>query len=95
MDLAEGHVAAVEKLTEGLHIYNLGAGKSTSVLHLVHAFEEANQLNVPYEIVERRSGDIAECFADVSKAERELGWRAQCTVVDMCRDAWRYELGIG
>lgn len=91
VDLAKGHVAAVEKLTEGVHIYNLGTGNGTSVLQLVHAFEEANDIKVPYEIVERRPGDIAECYADASKAERELGWKAKRGIVVMCRDAWRFE----
>lgn len=62
-----------------------------SVLELVKAFEEANGVTVPYEIVARRSGDIAICFADASKASRELGWRAKRDVVAMCRDAWRFE----
>lgn len=91
MDLAEGHVAALNKLTEGVHIYNLGTGRGTSVLQLVHAFEEANGLKLPYEIVGRRPGDIAECYADVSKAKRELGWTAKRDIIDMCRDAWRFE----
>lgn len=91
VDLAEGHVAAVEKLTPGVHIYNLGTGKGTSVLELVKAFEEANDIKVPYEIVARRPGDIAECYADASKAERELGWKAKRDIVAMCRDAWRFE----
>lgn len=91
VDLAEGHVAAVEKLTPGVHIYNLGTGKGTSVLELVKAFEEANEIKVPYEIVARRPGDIAECYADASKAERELGWKAKRDIVAMCRDAWRFE----
>ncbi len=91
MDLAEGHVAALDHLTEGVHIYNLGTGKGTSVLELVKAFEEANDIEVPYEIVERRPGDIAECYADASKAERELGWTAKRDIVAMCRDAWRFE----
>jgi len=90
-DLAQGHVAALDKLTEGVHIYNLGTGQGTSVLQLVKAFEEANDMDLPYEIVARRSGDIAECYADVSKAERELGWSARRGLVDMCRDAWRFE----
>jgi UDP-glucose 4-epimerase len=90
MDLAEGHVAAIEKLTEGVHIYNLGTGKGTSVLQLVKAFEEANGIKVPYEIVSRRPGDIAECYADVSKAKRELGWEAKRSILDMCRDAWHF-----
>lgn len=91
LDLADGHVAAIEKLTEGVHVYNLGTGQGTSVLQIVKAFEEANGIEVPYEIVERRPGDIAECYADASKAERELGWTAQKGIVEMCRDAWRFE----
>ncbi|MHB1457047.1 MAG: UDP-glucose 4-epimerase GalE [Armatimonadota bacterium] len=90
-DLAEGHVAALDHLAEGVHVYNLGSGQGTSVLQLMKAFEEANSIDVPYEIVARRSGDIAECYADTSKAERELGWTAKRNLVDMCRDAWRFE----
>jgi len=91
VDLAEGHVAAIEKLTEGVHIYNLGTGQGTSVLQLVHAFEEVNGIKVPYEIVGRRPGDIAECYADASKAERELGWKAKRGIKEMVRDAWNFE----
>jgi UDP-glucose 4-epimerase len=91
LDLAEGHVAALENLTEGVHVYNLGTGKGTSVLELVKAFEEANNIEVPYEIVNRRRGDIASCYADAFKAERELGWTAKRDIIDMCRDAWRFE----
>lgn len=91
VDLAEGHVATIEKLTEGVHIYNLGSGQGTSVLQLVKAFEEVNGIAVPYEVVDRRPGDIAECYADASKAERELGWRAVRGVKEMVRDAWRFE----
>jgi UDP-glucose-4-epimerase len=94
VDLAEGHVVALDKLTAGVHIYNLGTGQGTSVLQLLMAFEEANDLKVPYEIVDRRSGDIAKCYANVSKAERELGWKAKRGLVDMCRDAWRFEKGF-
>ena len=90
-DLAEGHVAALDNFTEGLHIYNLGTSKGTSVLQLIKAFEDANGIDVPYEIVARRPGDIAECYADASKAEKELGWTAKRNLVDMCRDAWRFE----
>ncbi len=90
MDLAEGHVAALNNLTEGVHIYNLGTGQGTSVLQLVKAFEEVNNIEVPYEIVERRPGDIAKCYADVSKARRELNWIAQRGIAEMCRDAWRF-----
>ncbi|MEK3992334.1 UDP-glucose 4-epimerase GalE [Robertmurraya sp. FSL R5-0851] len=91
VDLAEGHVAALENLTEGVHVYNLGTGKGTSVLELVKAFEEANDIEVPYEIVDRRPGDIASCYADASKAKRELGWTAKRDIIAMCRDAWRFE----
>jgi UDP-glucose 4-epimerase len=91
MDLAEGHVAALDNLTDGVHIYNLGTGQGTSVLELVMAFEEANGIGVPYEIVDRRPGDIASCYSDASKAKRELGWTAKRSIVAMCRDAWRFE----
>lgn len=95
MDLAEGHVAALDNLTEGVHIYNLGAGQGTSVLELVKAFGEANNAKVPYEIADRRPGDIASCYADASKAKRELGWTAKRDIIAMCRDAWRFENGQG
>ena len=91
VDLAEGHVAALDNLTVGVHIYNLGTGKGTSVLQLVKAFEKANDIKIPYEIVERRPGDIAECYADASKARRELGWTAKRDIIAVCRDAWRFE----
>lgn len=97
MDLAEGHVAALHHLTgtEGVHIFNLGTGKGTSVLGLVKAFEEANGVPVKYEIVDRRPGDIAEAYADVAKAEKELNWTAKRGIDDMCRDAWRFEKRLG
>lgn len=91
MDLAEGHVAALKKLKKGVNIYNLGTGKGTSVLELVRVFEKVNKVNVPYEIVDRRPGDIAICYADVSKAKRELGWVAKRDIYSMCRDAWKFE----
>lgn len=91
MDLAQGHVDALDHLTSGVHIYNLGTGKGTSVLELVHAFEEANGLSVPFEIVPRRAGDIASCYADASKAKEELGWQASRGIVEMCRDSWNFE----
>lgn len=92
VDLAEGHVAALDDSTKGVHIYNLGTGKGTSVLQFIKTFEETNNVTVPYEIVGRRHGDIAECYADVSKAKRELGWETKRDVVAMCRDAWRFEM---
>lgn len=93
MDLAIGHVKALEKLCEekGVLIYNLGTGSGVSVLQLVHAFEKANNLTIPYKIYDRRAGDIAEFYADASKAEREMGWKAPRTIEDMCRDAWNWQ----
>jgi UDP-glucose 4-epimerase len=91
MDLAEGHVAALDKLTEGVNIYNLGTGKGTSVLELINAFEEANDIAIPYEVVDRRPGDIASCYANALKAKHELGWTASRDIIAMCRDAWRFE----
>lgn len=91
MDLAEGHVAALNNLKKGFHIYNLGTGQGTSVIELIKAFEEVNNIRIPYEIVNRRPGDIAVCYADVSKARRELGWNAKRDIFTMCKDAWRFE----
>ena len=93
MDLAIGHVKALEKLCEekGVLIYNLGTGSGVSVLQLVHAFEKANNLTIPYKIYDRRAGDISEFYADASKAEREMGWKATRTIEDMCRDAWNWQ----
>ncbi|WP_174734335.1 UDP-glucose 4-epimerase GalE [Mesobacillus harenae] len=91
LDLAEGHVAALDNLKIGAHVYNLGTGQGTSVLELVKAFEEANGTEVPYEILERRPGDIASCYADASKAKRELCWTAKRDIISMCRDAWHFE----
>ena len=91
MDLAEGHVAALEHLTPGAHVYNLGTGNGTSVLQLIQTFEKVNEIAVPYEIVERRAGDLATVYADASKAQRELNWKAKRTIEDMCLDAWNFE----
>jgi len=91
VDLAQGHVAAIEKQSKGTSVYNLGTGKGTSVLQLVHAFEVENGVKIPFENVGRRAGDIASCFADVSKAKNELGWVAKLTISDMVRDSWRFE----
>ncbi|GEN57847.1 UDP-glucose 4-epimerase [Halolactibacillus alkaliphilus] len=91
VDLAKGHVKAIENLKDGVNIYNLGTGRGTSVLELVSAFMKVNNIDVPYEIVGRRSGDIAICYADASKAERELEWKAELTIEDMVRDAWKFE----
>ena len=91
-DLANGHLKALEKLESihGAEAYNLGTGKGSSVLEVVHAFEKASGRKVNYKIAPRRPGDIAECYADASKAKRELGWEAKRTLDDMCRDSWHF-----
>lgn len=91
VDLAKGHVAALEHLNAGTHIYNLGSGKGTSVLELVHSFEKVNNIKIPYDIVKRRDGDIAISYADASKAKNELDWETKLTIDDMCEDTWRFE----
>jgi UDP-glucose 4-epimerase len=93
VDLAAGHVKAIEKLNQhpGLVIYNLGTGKGVSVLEMIHAFETASGKKIPYTIVDRRPGDVSVCFADASKAEQELGWKAVKTLEDMCADTWRWQ----
>jgi UDP-glucose 4-epimerase len=93
-DLAAGHLRALDKLatTTGVLAYNLGTGHGFSVLELVRSFEEASGRAVPYTIVGRRPGDVAECYADPAKAIRELGWRATRSVEEMCADAWRWQL---
>ncbi|MCW8334939.1 UDP-glucose 4-epimerase GalE [Vibrio paucivorans] len=93
MDLSDGHVAALEKVgnKSGLHIYNLGTGNGYSVLEMVKAFEAASGKPVPYKLVERRAGDIAECWADPSKAINDLGWKAERTLNEMTEDTWRWQ----
>ena len=93
VDLALGHVKAVEKIKEnpGLRIYNLGTGIGYSVLDIVNAFEEANGVKIPYVIKERRAGDIACNYADASLAKEELGWEAQNGIKEMCEDSWRWQ----
>ena len=95
VDLAKGHIKALEKLAkenEGLYIYNLGTGVGYSVLDIVNAFEKVNQVKVNYKISERRPGDIAECYSDPNKAKNELGWIAELTIEDMCKDAYNFIL---
>lgn len=95
VDLALGHIKALEKLknaSSGLFIYNLGTGKGYSVLELVSSFEKVNNKKVPYEIVSRRPGDIAKCYADCTKAKEELGFEATKTIDDMCKDAYNFIL---
>lgn len=91
VDLAKGHVKAIEKLDSGVNIYNLGTGRGTSVLELINAFMKVNAVDVPYEIVGRRPGDIATCYADADKAEKELNWKAELGIEEMVRDAWKFE----
>jgi UDP-glucose 4-epimerase len=92
-DLAEGHIAALSKVTgtRGLHTWNLGTGRGTSVLELVGAFESATGTEIPYEVVDRRPGDVAALWADPTAAERDLGWRATRSLEEMCADAWRWQ----
>lgn len=92
VDLAKGHIKACEKVltTKGVDAYNLGTGTGYSVLDLVNTFKEVNHIDVPYKIVDRRPGDIAACYADPGYALQELGWKAEKTVDDMCRDAYNY-----
>ena len=91
VDLAKGHVLAIEKYQEpGVHICNLGTGTGYSVLDIVHAFEKVNGIEVKYEIKPRRPGDIATCYADPTRAKEELGWVAEKTLEDMCRDTWNF-----
>ncbi|MBN2545555.1 MAG: UDP-glucose 4-epimerase GalE [Spirochaetes bacterium] len=93
VDLALGHIKAIEKLKEnqGLSIYNLGTGRGYSVLEVIKAFEKASVKKIPYTIVDRRSGDIASCYADPHKANKELKWNAKYNIDDMCEDAWRWQ----
>ena len=93
VDLATAHVAALKAIADkkGLAIYNIGTGHGYSVLDVVHAFEKANNLKVPYVIKPRRAGDIATCFCDPTKAKIELGWEAKYGIEDMCRDSWNWQ----
>lgn len=92
VDLAKGHIKAIEKVldSKGIDAYNLGTGIGYSVLDIVNAFEKANNIKVNYKIVERRPGDIAACYADPKYAFEKLGWKAEKTLEDMCRDSYRY-----
>ena len=93
VDLAKGHIKALEKLEKekkGIYIYNLGTGKGYSVLDMINAFEKSTGKKVKYKITQRRPGDVATCYADPSKAKRELNWEAEKTLEDMCKDSWNY-----
>ena len=93
VDLAKGHVAAVEYTAKnkGAEVFNLGTGTGYSVLDMVHTFREVNDVALPYQIVERRPGDIATCYADPAKSQQILGWKAEKTLADMCRDSWNWQ----
>ena len=91
VDLAAGHVCALEHIKEGVSIYNLGTGHGYSVLDVVKAYGKACGKEIPYEIKPRRAGDIAQCYSDPSKAERELGWNARYGIEEMCRDSYHWQ----
>ena len=93
VDLSKGHVAAVAyaNANSGCEVFNLGTGTGYSVLDMVKAFNEANGLDLPYKIVDRRPGDLATCYADPAKSCEKLGWKAEKNLVDMCRDSWRWQ----
>ena len=93
VDLAKGHVKALKAIEEncGVAIYNLGTGRGYSVLEVVHAFEKVSGVTIPYVMEDRRPGDIAVCYSDPGKAKRELGWKAEYDIYDMCRDSWNWQ----
>jgi UDP-glucose 4-epimerase len=91
LDLAAGHVAALEHAREGYEIYNLGTGTPVTVLELIAAFERAAGKEIPREILPRRAGDVAASYCDPSKAQRELGWTATRTIDEACRDSWNWQ----
>lgn len=93
VDLAKGHAAAYDysMRSKGCEVFNLGTGIGYSVLDIVKAFEEANGVKIPYEIAPRRAGDIATCYASTEKAAKVLNWKAEKSLVDMCRDSWRWQ----
>ena len=93
VDLAKGHVAAVKFVVEhkGCEVFNLGTGTGYSVLDMVHTFREVNQVELPYQITDRRPGDIATCYADPAKSAEVLGWKAEKNLADMCRDSWNWQ----
>ncbi len=93
VDLALGHLKALDKLPEdpGVVTYNLGTGRGYSVLEVVKAFEEASGREIPYRVVDRRPGDVATCYADPTRAEQELDWRAERGIAEMCADVWRWQ----
>ena len=93
VDLSIGHLKALQKLESdpGVVTYNLGTGKGTSVLEMVEAFKKATGKDIPYEIVDRRPGDIAQCYADPKKAQDELNWKSKRDIEKMCIDGWKWQ----
>lgn len=94
LDLANGHLKALDKIhtSPGLVIYNLGTGNGYSVLDLVNTYSKVNNVDIPYKIVERRAGDIAKCFADPTKANKELNWSCKYSLEDICKDSYTFQL---
>lgn len=93
VDLAKGHIKALDLLRDkpGLVTYNLGTGTGYTVMEVLKEFERVTEVSIPYKVVERRAGDVEICYADSTKANEELGWKAERTIEDMCRDTWRWE----
>ncbi len=91
VDLAVGHVLALENMKDSVNVYNLGTGKGASVLEVINTFSKVNNVEIPYEIVERRAGDLPSSYADCEKAEKELGFKSKHTLEDMCRDAYNFK----
>ena len=94
VDLAKGHIAALTNAKKGLSIYNLGSGVGVSVLELIETFKRINSIDIPYEIVERRPGDVATVYADATKALKELNWNTELSVEDMVKDSWEFEKNL-
>jgi len=91
VDLAQGHLAAIQHIKPGVNIYNLGTGNGTSVIELINAFSKAAGKEIPYQFSPRRPGDVASCYSSAEKAEEELGWKALKSINDACADSWRWQ----
>ena len=91
VDLAKGHIAALDHIVAGCSVYNLGTGRGVSVLELINSISEAAGKEIPYEIQSRRAGDIASCYADPSKAEKEINWKAELDIAKACEDSWHWQ----
>lgn len=91
VDLAKGHVKSIDKDKKGYHVFNLGSGKGFSVLQLINCFQRVNSVKIPYKIVDRREGDLSEVFCSPDKSLKELNWKTELNIEDMCRDAWKFQ----